>query len=213
MSQFTDEQRWLDVLAGKVEPRDAEEREAARVRQYFRKEEANLEPLDAATRLRVENLMAAKLAAVSAVSARTAAPGQAWWQRLSNWLMPAGAAPSGRYAAVAAAVVAAVTLSFIIPATLPDADDAGTIKSPADAGIPESVVQSRDPAAESARFLQVLAEVGVAAQILEEGEDRVVQAQVPPDKLIAARDALQAKDGHALPPDGRVRVRFKHNPQ
>lgn len=211
MSDPIDEQRWLDVLAGKAEPRDAEERLAARARSYFQKEEQHHEPLDAATRQRVENLLNAKLAALAAKEAQSNAeatkkPGVL--AGLLGWLIPAGGGHTGRYAALAAVALAAVVLPFVVPTTPPGAEDPSTIKSPVQRPVPETVWASDHPADEAAALLQTLAQQGIVAQLTEEGADRVVQAQVPADSLAPVRDALQAQ-GYPLAADGQIRIRFK----
>lgn len=209
MSTPQDDERWLDVLAGKAEPRNAEERQAARARQYFEIEAQQEQQVDPATLQRVENLLMAKLAAAKPIAPAEPAARTSWWSALSAWFNPGGDVATGRYAAVAVAVMAAVALPYMMAPPAPDADDPGTIKSPPAVVAPETVIASAQPADDAARLLQVLAAQGVVAALTEEGADRLVVALVPADKLTAVSDATQKDLGVPLPADGQLRVRFK----
>ncbi len=208
MSNPHDDERWLDVLAGKVEPRTADERMAARARSYFDKEDREAQSVDPSLRLRVENMLMARLAEDARRSAAPARhPGP--WRALMAWLVPAEGGHSGRYAAVAAAVMAVVAVPLLMRPGTPAIDDPGTIKSPGSLIAPEAVIASPQPAQDAERLLQALASQGVVAALSEDGADRVVVARVPADRLTATAAVLQRDLGLTLAADGQLRVRFK----
>lgn len=208
MSTSQDDDRWLDVLAGRAEPSNDEERKAARARQFFQKEAEHDRQVDPATRQRVENLLTAKLAAArQSQLQQTAKPQTSWWAGLLGWLAPGGAMSSGRFATAAMAVMALVAVPYFLNPTALDADDPASIKSPIT--VPETVIAAERPAQDAANLLQALASQGVVAVLTEEGPDRLVVARIPADKLTAVAGTLQQELGVVLPPDGELRVRFK----
>lgn len=205
MSTSQDDDRWLDVLAGRAEPSNDDERKAARARQFFQKEAEQDLQVDAATRQRIENLVRAKLEAAKQLQKPEAHAG--WWAAVTAWFFPEGSASAGRFATAAMAVMALVAVPTMINPGAVDPEDPTSIKSPIT--VPETVIAAEQPAQDATKLLQALANQGVVAALTEEGADRVVVAHIPADKLNSVASTLQQELGVVLPPDGELRVRFK----
>lgn len=217
------DERWLQVLAGRAEPRDAAERQAAALRRYFELQaarEATLSTHDGEAEKRVLNLLRARGAFEAAAPA--AAP-RGWLARAGDWLFPADGGHLGRYAAVAG-------LAFALVLAVPwqrqwqdgpgAGDEAATLKrlpaaEPAAAAAPaplgEGLLMSARPAEEAARLVAALAEAGVNARLEVQGSEQLVRAEVPAERLAAVQQRLAAL-GLAVPAPGELVVRYRPLP-
>lgn len=214
MNHSVNEERWLDVLAAKAQPQNAHERKAARLRACFEREEQDIPALTPQEEQRMQQLLATKLAAYQRqqaarpVAQRVPRPSGRPWQAALGWLFGADGLQGARLATLAATVVAVIAVPVTIHLTQEDSQPKST---PAWVIGEEHVISTAQPAEESARLLQVLAQQGVVAQMAVQGEDRVVIAQVPANQQSAVAEALQA-EGVALPPSGQLHLRFKKAP-
>ena len=113
-----DDKAWLDVLAGRLAPRDAATRRAAQLRAHFEAELAAVP--DRPERVKaLMNLMEAQ--AQGAAAARPAVQASLW-QRLKGALMPA---PSDGWMAVGRVALGVSGLALLVTMMLPPADPEG----------------------------------------------------------------------------------------
>lgn len=207
------DERWLEVLAGRREPDDAETRQAASVRVFFERQaaddmQARPDPEREKRLLNVLNARGVLERSPAPAAARPPAPAPARGNPLTallHWLFPPGASNGLRYA-IAAALVLGVALA---PLLGPDPqDDSGTMKgAPPGPGLGANRWSSVDPAAEALRVQSLLASQGVTATVTTDGGDHVVEAVVPPDRTDAVRAAL-AVQPLSIRPDGVLRIRI-----
>ena len=208
MDQTQQDERWLDVLSGKLAPQDLDERKAASLRRYFELRDQHAAPSDPQALKRMENMVLARLSA----NGPATTPRQAGlWQQFKAWLFPAGGGHPGRYAAVAAVALAAVAVPLAMRSGDQGDDDAGGMKSPGAVLGQEVVIYSPQPLKDAQEVLQALAQRGVPAQVSAVGEDQLLQARVPAAKVPDAQQGL-ASLGVVLPADGQLRVRFRKSP-
>lgn len=213
MTHEDDEQRWLDVLAGRAEPHDEDTRKASLLRRVIADEQSQAEPLDNAATTRVMNLLRAK-----GVFDAPAPQAAGAWLRLKQWLLPAQAGRAvsfgGRQAALAAVLAGVVAIPLLVWHERNKSDDndssikglPGAVVAPA-ASQPATVVDSAQALQAALRLVAVLAQHGVQAQISQDSGDMIVQAKVPASGLVATQADLLGI-GLALPPDGELTVRF-----
>lgn len=208
MTQPTDDQ-WLDVLAGRAAPADADTRQAASLREFFELQAQHTPTPDEATRRRMMNMLAAKGAFAEASSTPT--PRQNPLRQLMAWLLPPDNAHPGRWAAVAVAVFAITVIPFVLQSPDP-ADDPYGIKSlPFDPNLNPTVIHSSNPAQDAAQLQAQLSIQGVMATLRSEGTSVWVQARVPTDKHSAVQ-AMLSPLGLSTPPDGQLVVQFRAQP-
>jgi hypothetical protein len=199
-----DTERWLDVLAGKSVPNDAETLKAAALREIILEDEKALEPMDAATETRIMNTLRAR----GAFDVPKPAQPRSLLARAWEWLFPPGSGHTGRYAAMAA-VAMAVVAAPVVYQNLRQApgDDGMSIKSAPG----EAIVFAANPDQDAAGLLAVLARNGVAGQVRSEGSDRLVEAQVSADRLPQVHTEMMNM-GLAVPENGTLKVRFRKAP-
>lgn len=196
MTHDDDTQRWLDVLAGRAEPTDAETRRAAALRQVILHQDHQVAPVNEATRTRMLERLRAR-------GAFTPPPtlAQRWWQtlnRLQAWLLPPGGMPVARFAALAL-VLAVVAAPLWLPR-----DEGVEIKGSA----AETVIHSVRPEQDAAAVLDVLSRHGITGQLARESGDTLVEAQIPADRLAQVQGDL-VNLGLAAPADGQLKLRFR----
>lgn len=204
-----DDERWFEVLAGRAAPVDRDTRQAASLREYIVQAQERVPELDAAAERRMMNLLHAKgafaqdagtQAAPRAVQQRTNAERGRWW----HWLFPPVAAHRSRYAAMVAVAAAAVCVPIVLQMGSPGDGGVKSLRS----GASVQVVQAAQPERAASELAALLALQGVAASVRSEGEERQLDALVPPQAREAVRTALVPR-GIALPADGRLSVRFQ----
>ena len=215
MSQPSDDDRWFDILAGKAEPANADERKAASLRQYFELREQHDEQLDAAAQRRIENMMMAGLATAQREQAaqQAAAPAapKGLWQSFKGWLMPDGGGHAGRYALVAGIALAVMAVPLVLRQSPPDDNGHLEMKRVPNAAGQETTVASPEPEREAQALVTVLQQNGITATVTADGADRVVRADINRDRFAQASTAL-ASMGVLMPTDGHLLVRFKKMP-
>ncbi|MES3022151.1 MAG: hypothetical protein V4857_11290 [Pseudomonadota bacterium] len=196
---------WLEVLAGRAEPRDRATRQAASLRHYFALQAAAdmAGASDPEGEKRVMNMLRLRGAFdAPPAPAPVARTGLAGWLA---WLLPPGQGNGGRFAMAAACAFALVLSPALFnQGQAPRIDDGskGFVAPPAD------LVQSAQPAADAAQLVAQLAAAGIAAQARPEGAEHVVRAQVAPAQRAAAARQLDGI-GIALPATGALVVRFQ----
>lgn len=210
MATEPDDDKFLDVLAGRRAADDADTRRAARLRQYFEmhptaEERPQADPEGEARLLAYLRARQGQQPGIGSTKSTGAGPADAPGplQRLLRWLLPPGASLMPRLGMAAAAMLG---VAVVLRITLPSADDDGTMKGGAPAV--ETVRYAVDPAAEAAAIQSVLAGAGVPLTLEVQGSERLLRADVPPEKLRPVAEALAAR-GLTLPPDGRLVVRVK----
>jgi hypothetical protein len=204
------DERWLDVLAGKTQADDAQTRQASALRGYFELQEQQTPALDEAAQRRIMNTLHAK-----GVFAQAAAPKPVQRPGLLGqalaWLFPQGHASGGRFAGVAAAVLAVVMLPILLHSPSGD-DDPGGIKSfRPPVATATAVVDSANPEQMATQLVARLARLGVTATLRRDGADRWVQAQVSPERMSAVQTELVGM-GLAAAQDGQLAVQFRQQP-
>jgi hypothetical protein len=219
MTQDRDDQRWMDVLAGRAEPIDAETRQAALLRNLVLAERQRADsPENQAAVTRMMNILETR----GAFKAPPKRPTPV--QRLKQWLGfdadssdGRGMVFAGRRAALAAIAVCALALPIVISQQHPDGDDAVGIK-----GLPGNVqppspetrsqlIRSAQARPDAEELMAMLAQVGVKGQLEATEAGFRVDASIPADRLVAAQSVL-SRIGLVVPADGQLRVRFQQQP-
>lgn len=202
--------RWLDVLAGKAAPHDAQARQAAALRHYFELQDQHEAALDEATQRRILNALEAKGAfAQPKQKERPVRPGL--WAQAMGWLFPQGHASGGRFAGVAVAVLAVTMLPFLLHPPGGDDDPGGMKNVPLLSGAPTAVIDSTNPDQLAAQLVSALSRQGVNATLRSEGADRWVTAKVPAERMGAVQAELVSM-GLAATPQGDLSVQFRRQP-
>lgn len=217
MSQDQDPDRWFDVLTGKADPTDDDTRQAAQLRRALlqRRQQELDAPTDEAQTKRIMNALEAR-GAFKPPAAPAAPP--SLLSRAAQWLFPSGGQPrghGGRYAWVAAAVLAVVAAPLVLRQQAPDDGDGYTTKSlpperPASAAS-ASIVSTRNIEAEAARIENALAQHGVKPTRAVVNQQLVLSAQVPADRIEAVNREL-ADWAVMVPPDGKLLVMLVASP-
>ncbi|MBL8483038.1 MAG: hypothetical protein JNJ60_12640 [Rhodocyclaceae bacterium] len=198
------DQLWLDVLAGRAEPSDADTRQAAQLRTYLERraeEELNTQPDPARERRMLDYLQAHGALAAP----RSAAPAPGLLQRLAHWLFPPGAANGFRYA-MAAALLCALAIPLVLlvqrgtedPLAYKDFTTPGEVLT----------IRAADPQLEARRLAAILAGHGVNASLSASGAQVLLKAEVP----AAARDAIRKAmldEGIPIAADGPILLRIE----
>jgi hypothetical protein len=221
----TQDDHWFQVLAGKAPAHDRDTAQAAALRDYLVAEAQHTPPLDAADQRRIMNLLEAKGAFRATTTAtNTAAPTA--FGRLVRWLdglAPAGNPFNARFAGFAAAVLAVVALPFLLhgPGLEPDPYGvkggvngvlngvlSGVLSGVATPATPSAVITSPSPAQSAAQLVALLTQHGVVTSLRVDGDNRWVQAQIPPERLPAVQAELLGM-GLAANAQGEVSVHFR----
>lgn len=201
---------WLDALAGKPAPDDAQTRQAAALRNYLELDAQRTPALDEATQRRILNALAAKGAFTPPVAPTTVErPG--FLARAMNWLFPQGHASGGRFAGVAAAVLAVLVLPFVLHSPPGDDDPYGIKSLPVTPETPTAVIDSAKPEQLATELVATLARHGVVAELRADGTGQWVKASIPADRLAAVQTDLVSM-GLAARPDGQLLVQFRRQP-
>ena len=220
MSTFTeqDNERWLDVLAGKTQATDLATRQAASLRRYFEHQAA--EDLAQAPDPQAEKRMLNRLRARGAFDAAPAPlpaenqPGLL--RRAVAWLLPPEGGHMGRYAAVATVAFAVITGPMLLRGAGEPLDDTSAMKglpppppplTPPDPALMGVLVMSAQPAQAAAQVVAVLTQAGIKSVLIQEGEDHLLRAQIPAAQVAELKQRL-ASLGLTIPTDGGLRLRF-----
>jgi hypothetical protein len=219
MTLDSDDQRWVDVLAGRAEPVDAETRQAAHLRKLVLAEQQKVQtPESQAAVTRMMNILEARGAFKVPPQRQTAL------QRFKQWLgfgddrtADRQAVFAGRRAALATLAVCALALPIVVSRHQPDGDDNAAIK-----GLPGQVqpprpegrsqlIRTAQARQDAEQLLATLAQLGVAGQLETLVSGFGVDASIPTDRLAAAQAAL-SRIGLVVPADGQLRVHFEQQP-
>ncbi|MBP8018434.1 MAG: hypothetical protein KAY82_00210 [Hylemonella sp.] len=196
--------RWFQVLAGNAPAQDRDTRQAASLREYLVAEAQNTPPLDEAAQRRVMNLLEARGAfAAPTPPVQPKIPGLL--DRLASWLLPDGSPLNGRFAGVAAALLAVMVLPFMLQSPGLDDDPFG-IKGGSSA--PSAVITSASPEQSAGMLVALLAKHGVVANLRSDSDSRWVQAHIPADRMAAVQADLLGM-GLAANPQGDINVQFR----
>jgi len=219
MDQQSAEDRWLEVLAGKAKPLDADTQNAAVLRAVLRDEKAqaeanaSTEEADPAQVVRIMNALQARGAFVAPPAPTNP------WLRLVRWLnplpgpdAPSGARLAGRRAALAAGLAAVIALPLVLHDD-PDAIPGDTVDKNLPPGIrsgggsdPSAAMQTvlaADPEQLANSVREALVTSAVATLITSDSNGVFIQASVPAADRAAVARAL-SNLGIALPRDGEL---------
>jgi hypothetical protein len=196
--------RFLDVLAGRVAPGPVEDDAiAALLRQSLLDDDGEIEPLDDVTHKRVMNALEARgafnpppVATPQAADRPAARPGPRPMgpvASLLRWLPSAGLT-------AALMLVPAVWLLQHSSVDEPPDVQSKAIKIVMTVRVPQ-------PEVEAGRLGALLSLQGASVSVQIDGDARVVTAQLPPDRL-AQFEPLLRREGLALGVGGRLAVRF-----
>jgi hypothetical protein len=210
------EDRWIDVLAGRAAPHDADTRLAARARAGFEAQaRADLEtPPDEAATARLLARLEGAAAGLRPGAPEATAPAvpQRWATLravLATWLAPRP------LAAFAAALFGGV-LVLQWWAVHDEASDIKTAPPAASAPAPGSyghtpIAASATPLQDAMALREELRALGVTAQVLELGDATRVQAAIDPAAQAAVQQTLSQK-GWAWTPGPQLSVEFQRKP-
>ncbi|MES2298062.1 MAG: hypothetical protein V4582_13540 [Pseudomonadota bacterium] len=213
----TDDDKWMDVLAGRAEASDGATRQAASLRAYFARQSAEelAHTPDAQGEKRLLNMLRARGAFEENTGERAKpATTRGAFARLLDWLLPPGQPHGARYAMIAAAAFALVLSPYLMRAPNSELGELEGMKSVprlntnANPVESEGIVMSANPRQEAAQLVALLAQAGVDASASADGDDQLVRAQVARERIGAANAKL-AGIGMALPESGTLAVRFK----
>ncbi len=204
------DERWLDVLAAKADPDDAPTRHAAALRGYFELQDQHTPALDEAAQRRIMNALEATGALTPLAPLKPVERPSLLAQAL-NWLFPQGHASGGRFAGVAAAVLAVLVLPFVLHSPTSDDDPYGIKSLPAGLSAPTAVIDSAQPERLATQLVAMLAHHGVLAELRAKGADQWVKANIPADRLAAVQTDLVSM-GLAARSDGQLEVQFRRQP-
>jgi len=201
---------WLNALAGKTEPGDPDTRQANSLRSFFEQQDQHTPALDEATQRRIMNALESKGVFAPVTSpAPVARPGLLAGGL--NWLFPQGHVSGGRFAGVAAAVLAVLVLPFVLQSPSGDEDPNGIKSMSIPQDNPTAVIDSANPEQLAVQLVATLARHGVAAELHAVGSDQWVKAHIPADRLAAVQTEL-VNMGLAAQPDGHLTVQFRRQP-
>jgi hypothetical protein len=196
---------WLDVLAGKAQPRDPASQQAAALRGYFSQQQAAAAALqpDAEQEKRLLNGLRAR-GAFAEKTAGATAPSTAtngWLDGLRQWWQHAG---QGRWVYGAAALLA---FAMVTVPPLLKGGDAGPGE-----GVPMLArggvrMPSAQPQQDAERLQLLLSLHGLPSSVQQAGADWIVSADVPAGARAELEPELGAR-GMRLPADGHLRLRF-----
>lgn len=200
---------WLQVLAGRARPHDADTRQAARARALLERqaEEALAAPADPAARTRLLNRLEAQAAALAAPAAGPAAPGDdlvaAVRRFVDAWFTPRRAGP----------VLALMVLALALPPLLHTPDDDEVIKTTAPAAPPVAsglvlMAPSARPLEDALALREALRPLGMAVELVELGTATRVQASVPAEAQAAVQGLLKQR-GVEWVPGPQLSVEFQ----
>jgi hypothetical protein len=199
--------RWVDVLAGRQPASDRDTRQAASIRRYFEKEIAeDAQPLNDPQRtkrllnvLEAQGLLKPKeSAAGTAQGAVAQVPAKPkGLAGLLAWLLPEGTAPLRL-----GLMVGGLAALLAVPMILTEPDDSGYRErsvprvgpAPGQGGAGASVQELavKDPMAEATRLQAALVAAGAEeVRLLREGEAVVLEIRVGPQAAAAAQLAVQ----------------------
>ena len=203
------DERWLQVLAGRLEAENEDERKAAALRGYIeRRTTRELDsPADPEREKRLLNLLQASgVLDAKRGEARPPAEKAGPLSRLLDWLSPSGGLGAGRLALVATVTLAILAVP-VLQGVLEQRDETSSYKS-APITTQEVSILALDPEQEARQLAQMLARYGVSADIVADGDARVLHAQVPGAALDDVRSAL-AEQGIPSPADGQLAIRIR----
>jgi hypothetical protein len=199
---------WLEVLAGKKEPQDAQTRQAAALRNYFELQDQHAPTLDEATQRRILNALEATGVFAPPATVKTEV-GTGLVARVLQWLFPQGHANRGRYAGVALAVMAAVMLPYLLHSPVGEEDPYGVKSFPKGMTDPSAIViDTAQPEQLADQLVAALSRHGVAAELRTDAIGQWVQAQIPAERIATVQADL-ASLGVVAPQDGRLMVQFR----
>lgn len=216
--------RWLDALAGRGPADDADTRQAAQLRGfYIEQARAQAEEADPEFEIRQLAWLQRRLEDTPAVARAPAKRSAGWLERL----FPPGRGRAGRYSLLVAAVVAIAVVPGLLRRPFPAGDseikalppsiklDTSRVhepaSSPAATAPADNAVSSADPVRDAAELQRLLTAAGATAVVDEDGADRLVQADLTPDRVAALKSEL-APRGITVPDDGHLRVRLHKKP-
>ena len=214
MSQDPDD-KFLEVLAGRQPPTDADTRHAARLGKYFEMHPSaeELPRHDPQGEAQLLAYLRARPQATNPQHAIAFAPQAGLLQRARDWLFPA----SGfglRQAGLALSVLGlAAVVSMQMGGGSDDDSSASMKRLPGTASSPSGVaagdaVRTPDPAQAAATLQAELVAEGIPSTLEAQADAVVLRAQVPVDKRASVGTRLVAQ-GLVLPPDGQLKVRFQ----
>lgn len=218
------DERWLDALAGRGPVDDADTRQAAQLRGFY-VEQASAQAGEADPEFESRQLawLQRRLEDTPRIARAPGKRSAGWLERL----FPPGRGHAGRYALMAAAVVAIAVVPGLLRRPFPAGDseikalppsiklDTSRIHEPASsptATAPgDNTLSSADPSRDAAELQRLLTAAGATAVIDQDGADRLVQADLTPDRVAALKSEFASR-GISVPDDGRLRVRLHKKP-
>lgn len=197
--------RWLDVLAGRCLPQDADTRQAAALRVALREMHRAYEPMDEASVGRMLERMRAR-GAFSAPP--TPPPTRLHDGAVRQVLAKAwpGLPSSSWLAALLTAVLASTATAWLVDRGKGHGADSEELRSKQAVA---SIIHSADPRTEALELGALLTRLGAQPQLEALGSQWAVRAQLPVERLQTYERAL-IPFGLVVPPGGQLDVRFTH---